>query len=257
PSNIARLVSSLGNYIYGTSNNAVWVNLFAGSHTTVQLNKIKVNIDMETGYPWNGDVKLLVSPAKKQNFELRIRIPGWLSEPAPGNLYRYETPEKDIPEIKVNGTAFPYTVDQGYAVIKRVWKKGDIVTMELPMKVRRIASNPAVKQNENRVALQYGPLVYCVEDTDNTVAAKHVIVPPGTAFKTVFEPSLLGGVNTLVFNAPVVTVSANRLSVATRTQKVTAIPYFSWNNRGAHDMQVWLPSAIREISINAETGPND
>lgn len=250
PSNIARLVSSLGNYIYGSSANAVWVNLFAGSEAGIQMGSNKVNIRMETGYPWKGNVKLIVSPAKKQQFELRVRIPGWLSAPAPGNLYRYETPETNVPEIKVNGAPVQYTVDQGYAVIKRVWKKEDALTMELPMKVRRIVSNPAVKQNENRVALQYGPLVYCVEGTDDAFAAKHVIVPPGAGFKTIFEPSLLGGINTLVFNAPVVTISGNGLSVSTLTQKVTAIPYFSWNNRGAGDMQVWLPSAIQKISIN-------
>ncbi|HTN08586.1 glycoside hydrolase family 127 protein [Agriterribacter sp.] len=251
PSNIARLVSSLGNYIYGTSKNAVWVNIFAGSHAMVQLNKNKVNLSMETGYPWKGNIKLAVSPAKMQQFELRIRIPGWLSTPAPGNLYHYETPEKDVPEIKVNGTPAQYTVDEGYAVIKRVWKKDDIVTMELPMKVRRIISNPAVKQNENRVALQYGPLVYCVEGTPNDeFDAGSVIVPAETNFEISYDASLLGGVNVLRFNAPVVTIHKDGLSVSTINKKITAIPYYSWNNRGANDMQVWLPSAIQQISIN-------
>lgn len=250
PSNIARLVSSLGNYIYGTSNDAVWVNLFAGSHTTVQLNNSKVDLTMETGYPWKGNVKLLVSPTKKQNFELRIRIPGWLSEPVPGDLYRYATPEKEIPAIQVNGSPVPYDMASGYAVVKRVWKKGDIVTMDLPMKVRKIVSNPAVKQNKNRVALQYGPLVYCVEGANDEFDAGGVIVPDGTTFEISYEPSLLGGVNVLRFDAPVVTVNKDSLSVATFRKKITAIPYFSWNNRGANDMQVWLPSGIQQISIN-------
>lgn len=251
PSNIARLVSSLGNYVYGTSGNAIWVNLFAGSSTTIQLNNTKVNIAMETGYPWKGNVQLLVSPAKKQSFELRIRVPGWLSEPVPGNLYRYATPEKETPVIQVNGSPVQYNVDSGYAVIKRVWKKGDIVTMNLPMKVRRIVSNPAVKQNRNRIALQYGPLVYCVEGTSNDeFDAGGVIVPEGTAFEISYEPSLLGGVNVLRFAAPVVTIGKDGLSVSTVRKKITAIPYFSWNNRGPNEMQVWLPSAIQHISIN-------
>jgi DUF1680 family protein len=138
----------------------------------------------------------------------------------------------------------------GYAVVKRVWKKGDIVTMDLPMKVRKIVSNPAVKQNKNRVALQYGPLVYCVEGANDEFDAGGVIVPDGTTFEISYEPSLLGGVNVLRFDAPVVTVNKDSLSVATFRKKITAIPYFSWNNRGANDMQVWLPSGIQQISIN-------
>ena len=250
PSNIARLVSSLGNYIYGTSNDAVWVNLFAGSRTTVQLHKNKVDIAMETGYPWKGNVKLTVSPAKKQSFELRIRIPGWLSEPVPGNLYRYDTPEKEVPVIQVNGSPVPYDVSGGYAVVKQIWKKGDVITMDLPMKVRKILSNPAVKQNKNRIALQYGPLVYCVEGANDEFDAGGVIVPDGTTFEISYESSLLGGVNVLRFEAPVVTVSHDGLSVSTLRKKITAIPYFSWSNRGSTDMQVWLPSGIQQININ-------
>lgn len=205
---------------------------------------------METGYPWKGNVKLLVSPAKKQHFELRIRIPGWLSAPVPGDLYRYATTEKEVPVIEVNGKPVQYDVASGYAVVKRVWKKGDIVTMDLPMKVKRIVSNQAVKQNKNRIALQYGPLVYCVEGASDEFDAGGVIVPDGTAFEISYEPSLLGGINVLRFEAPVVTVSKDGLSVTTFRKKITAIPYFSWNNRGASEMQVWLPSSIQKISIN-------
>jgi DUF1680 family protein len=123
--------------------------------------------------------------------------------------------------------------------------------MELPLNVRRIVSNPAVKKNKNRIALQYGPLVYCVEGTSNgEFDAGGVVVPEGTAFEISYEPSLLGGVNVLRFDAPVVTVNKDSLSVATFRKKITAIPYFSWNNRGANDMQVWLPSGIQQISIN-------
>ena len=147
PSNIARLVSSVGNYIYGSSANAVWVNLFIGSNTVVQQGKNKIALAMETGYPWKGNIKLTVSPAKKSLFELRLRVPGWLTTPVPGNLYHYAEQQNDQPTLMVNGEKADYTIDNGYAVIKRNWKKGDIVTMGLPMKVRKIASNPQIKQN--------------------------------------------------------------------------------------------------------------
>lgn len=250
PSNIARLVSSLGNYIYGSSSDAIWINLFAGSKAAIMVNNSKVDINMETNYPWDGDIKLTVAPAKKQHFNLHIRIPGWLTAPVPGDLYRYADEEKAVPEIQVNGITQKYDMINGYAIIRRNWKKGDRVTLHLPMTVRRIVSNPAVKQNENRVALQYGPLVYCVEGIDNQPGTGSIIIPPGTTFETVFNPSLLGGVNTLVFKAPVVTIDKEGAAVSTVMKKITAIPYFSWNNRGASDMQVWLPSAVKKISLN-------
>lgn len=250
PSNIARLVSSLGNYIYATSANAIWVNLFAGSQATMFLGKNKVGLTMETGYPWNGNVKLSISPSKKQNFDLRIRIPGWLNEAAPGDLYKYETEEKIDPVIFVNGKKIEYQKENGYAVINRSWKKADAVTIELPMKVKRIVSNPLVKQNNNRVALQYGPLLYCVEGTDNNGVNSGLVVPAGTVFETKFESTLLGGVNTIRFDAPVLTISKDATAVSTIKRTVTAIPYYGWNNRGASDMQVWLPSVLKTITIN-------
>lgn len=250
PSNIARLVSSVGNYIYGTSANTVWVNLFVGSNTVVQQGKNKIALTMQTGYPWKGNVQLTVAPSRKTSFELRLRIPGWLTTPVPGDLYRYAEEQNDQPIIKVNGETIQYATDKGYAVIKRNWKKGDVVTMELPMKIRRVVSNPQVKQNTNRVALQYGPMVYCVEGEKNGLKSGSVVVPAHATFEASYEPSLLGGVNVLRFNAPVVAVAENGLSVSTSTKQITAIPYFSWNNRGANDMQVWLPTSIQKISIN-------
>src|SRR5690606_984068 len=91
PSNIDRLVRSLGKYIYGTSFNAIWVNLFVGSNTSVSLGKNKVNLSLETGYPWKGNIQLNVSPSRPQNFDVKIRIPGWLNEPVPGDLYHYSS----------------------------------------------------------------------------------------------------------------------------------------------------------------------
>ena len=250
PSNIARLVSSLGNYIYATSSNAIWVNLFVGSNAQITLDKNKVALSMQTGYPWKGDVTLHVSPQKKASFELHIRIPGWLNEPVPGDLYRYESKGISTPVFKVNGEAIQYAMVDGYAVIKREWKKEDVVTIGFPMKVQRILSNEAVQQNNDRIALQYGPMLYCVEAADNKEGALNLIVPANTVFEPVFEPSLLGGVNILRFDAPVIAINSNGESVSVEKRKITAIPYFSWNNRGAGAMQVWLPSVIKTLRIN-------
>lgn len=250
PSNIARLVTSIGNYIYNSSDNAIWINLFVGSKTNITLDKNKIGMEMETGLPWKGNVEIRVNPSKSKTFALHLRIPGWLTVPAPGNLYHYADKQELRPEIKINGEAVTYSTENGYAVITRKWKKGDEISMDLPMQVRRIESNEAVKEDRGRIALQYGPLVYCVEGADNANAVQGLIVPASTNFSTQFEPGLLGGINTIRFEAPVVHISADGLEAQTKRQQITAIPYFSWNNRGANPMQLWLPTKINEITID-------
>ena len=250
PSNIARLISSLGNYIYGTSSKGIYVNLFVGGNAKLSLSKNKIAIKTETGYPWKGDVQIEITPEKKQAFGLYIRIPGWLNEPVPGELYRYETEKKITPVILVNGKPADFITRDGYAIINREWKKKDIVSIEFPMEVRRVVSHSSVKQNKDRVALQYGPLVYCVEGADNAGLAMNLLLPAGTQFKTNYDPGLLGGINTIRFDAPVIIIHKNGNAVNTTTQKITAIPYFSWNNRGPNEMQVWLPRVIKNIGIN-------
>ncbi|MEO6136249.1 MAG: beta-L-arabinofuranosidase domain-containing protein [Ginsengibacter sp.] len=250
PSNIARLVSSLGNYIYGTSLDAVWINLFIGSNTSVPLGENKVNISIYTGYPWNGNVELTLSPTRKQKFDVNIRIPGWLNDPVPGDLYHYSSKVVTRPEITVNGEKIDYREVNGYAVINKTWTKGDVIKVEFPMEVRKVISNENIKQNTNRLALQYGPLMYCVEGIDNPELNTGLVVPESTNFKTIFKPDMLGGINTITFEAPVITIGKNAESMSTVTQKITAIPYYSWNNRGASDMQVWLPASIKNFTIN-------
>ncbi|RYZ42709.1 MAG: glycoside hydrolase family 127 protein, partial [Sphingobacteriales bacterium] len=248
PSNIARLVSSLGNYIYNTSAKGISVNLFIGSNTTVTMGNNDVQLNMQSGLPWKGDVTLKVSPRKKQAFPLSIRLPGWLKEPVPGKLYRYADDREYQPVILVNGASVEYKIKNGYAVIDRIWKKDDQVSISFPMEVRRIITIDSVKQNKDRVALQYGPLVYCVEGADNE-NVHGLIVPAATTFTTKFRPDLLGGVNTISFTAPVITTGKDAVSVSTQQKTITAIPYFSWNNRGANDMQVWIPTKINKLEI--------
>lgn len=250
PSNIARLVASVGNYIYNTSANGIWINLFIGSSTRVKAAGTEVTLDMQTGYPWRGHTALSVQPAKKKAFALHLRIPGWLSQPVPGELYRYNDQKEARPEIKVNGKAAAYTVEDGYAVIIRTWGKNDQVTIDFPMEVRTVVSRPEVEQNRDRVALQYGPLVYCVEGTDNNGNVWNMVMPEKPKFETAYRPDLLGGVNTITFAAHVAVASKDGKAVSTVRKMVTAIPYHAWNNRSASTMQVWLPTVLKNIKIN-------
>ena len=249
PSNIARLVSSLGNYIYNTSANAVWVNLFIGSNTSVMLGKNEIALNMESGLPWKGEATLKVNPRKAQTFALHVRLPGWLKEPVPGNLYRYADNRELSATISVDGKPVAYETKDGYAIIERKWKKGDVVSITFPMEVRQVVTIDSVVQNRNRVALQYGPMMYCVEGADNKDNVTGLIVPSATKFTTEYRADLLGGVNTIKFTAPVVAAGSDGLSVTTQHKEITAIPYFSWNNRGANEMQVWLPSKVEKVEI--------
>jgi len=250
PSNIARLVASLGNYIYAKSDNTVWINLFVGSTTSIPIKGNKILIRQETEYPWKGAVKISVEPDKKIRHQLAVRIPGWAqNEPAPGNTYHYLDTSKKAVTLSVNGKPFPYKLKNGYAVIDREWNKGDKVELVLPMEVRRVVAIDSIKENRNRIALQRGPLVYCVEGADNGDKAMNIILRDKQTFTTDYKPDLLGGVVVINTVAQVLTPSADGKSVETVSKKITAIPYYSWANRGKGQMQVWIPRKITDIKI--------
>jgi len=251
PANIARLVASVGDYIYSASPDGLWVNLFVGSNTTVKFGKNDVPFKMETNYPWEGSVKMTVQPKSKTKFSLYVRIPGWVTgEAVPGGLYVFADKTPKPFTLLVNGKPAAYTMDKGYAVINREWKNGDMVNLDLPMEVKQVAARTEVTQDVDRVALQRGPLVYCVEGADNEGQAWNIIVPEGTTFTTTHRQDLLEGVTTIQFQSPTVKVDQDGKNVTTEMKTVTAIPYYSWCNRGQNAMQVWLPRKIKDIKIN-------
>jgi DUF1680 family protein len=251
PSNIARLVASLGDYIYGVSEKDIYVNLFIGSSAGLTLQDTKVELRQVTDYPWNGKVSLEVNPSKKASFALRIRIPGWFKGQAvPGDLYQFKVINQQPFAISVNGTPVSYKEDLGYAILEREWQKGDKISFELPMDIKRVTARPEVKAAINRVALQRGPIIYCVEGTDNEGKAWHFVLPDNEPIKATFDEKMLGGLMTLQFNAPTIKISTDGLSVSTSKTVMTAIPYFSWCNRGQTPMQVWLPTKMEDIKIN-------
>lgn len=251
PANIARLVASLGNYIYAHTSNAVWVNLFVGSTTTIPLRGTDVKFALQTGYPWTGKVTLVATPVKKIRYALYLRIPGWARGIAsPGGLYQFADGDVQPFTITVNGRSAGYTLEKGYAVIDRDWKRGDKVELQLPMDVRRVKAVSSVKADQDRVALQRGPLIYCVEGADNEGQAWNILVPDQVQFEPVKKSIVTEEVIALKGRAPVVEVSADGYNVRTEQREVIAIPYYTWCNRGSNAMQVWLPRKIDEIRIN-------
>ena len=250
PSNIARLVASLGDYIYASTERDIWINLFVGSNTTIPLGKSKVPLQMETNYPWDGKVTLTCSPARKTKYGLHIRLPGWSQNTVvPGNLYSFLGSQQSNIEVKINGKPVSYTTEKGYMVIDREWTRGDVVEFTFPMEVKRVTSRPEIKFNTGRVAIQRGPIVYCIEGADNNGKAWNLFIPDSAMFSINPQHIISEQVITLKADVPVVEVSTDGMNLSVINRPVTAIPYYVWCNRGSNQMQVWLPRKISEIKL--------
>jgi len=227
PTNLCRFMPSVPGYVYAQTADKVYVNLFVQSASAIEVNGNKVAVSQTTNYPWEGDVKISVSPEKESSFTVCLRIPGWaVNQPVPSDLYEFETTDDNPVTIQVNGEPVEYTTEKGYAVITRSWKKGDVIDYELPMDIRRVKANPQVEDDRGKVALERGPIVYCVEGADNADVDK-LAVTKETSFNSSFIPDLLGGVE-------VITTSGGQ------GEAFKAIPYYVWDNRGANKMKVWL-----------------
>jgi hypothetical protein len=253
PANIARLVASLGNYVYAKSDEAIYVNLFVGSNTTIPLKNGYVNVKMETNYPWGGKVKLMIDPGKKSKFKIYFRLPGWyFDKVVPGDLYTTGG-DDGVPDhysFILNGKAITNKYDNGYAIVESEWKKGDILEFEFPMEVKLIKARAELNQNNNRIAIQRGPIIYCVEGADNNGKAWNIIIPENTRFETIDYKVLDEPVKALTAEVPVVMVGEDGLSLKTEKKKIIAIPYYTWANRGRNEMQVWLPVKITDVKLN-------
>ena len=253
PSNIARLIASLGNYIYGYSDKSIWVNLFIGSKASVPLKGQNVNMEIETAYPWDGTVRMTVNPAKRrQTFALRFRIPGWVKgEASPGDLYSFYDLQPTACTLSVNGKTTPYTEEKGYAVVNRAWNPGDVVEWVMPMNVLKVASREEVKNNSNRMAFQRGPLVYCVEGPDNGQVWNLIV--PRDAKTSVKEGNVLSEkIVAIDIEGKSITPSPDGTGVVMANKTLIAIPYYTWCNRGNSQMQIWLPSKIETLTVNGE-----
>lgn len=194
---------------------------------------------------------ITLNPKAATKSALHLRIPGWVQgEPVPGDLYRFTDEDPAKFTLLLNGKAVDYKMDKGYAVIDRKWKKGDKIELNFPMDVKKIVSKDSLVYNNNRIALQRGPLVYCVEGVDNDKQAWNMVVPANTAFQVNYDKSLLNGVVTLKAEVPAVSISADGLSAATQKKTITAIPYYAWANRGKSQMQVWLPTKMSDVKLN-------
>lgn len=253
PSNVVRFMPSIPGYAYAQRDGTVYVNLYINSRTEIDVKGRKVGIEQSSDYPWDGAVTVTLSPERTSEFTLRLRIPGWVrNEPVSGNLYAFLDPSDDRPSLAVNGADTPIELDSGYAVITRKWRKGDTVTLTLPMPVRRIIANEKVNADRGRAAIQRGPIVYCAEWVDNGVSVTNLVLPDGAALSSVYRPELLNGVTVVTGTVPAFVPSDGGMSVRTESRAFTAIPYYAWSHRGTGEMAVWLPRKAAAVRVVPE-----
>lgn len=236
PPNLARLLASLGGYIWSADKDTLYTHLYIGNEATVSVGGQPVRVTMQSGLPWDGRVKLAVAPDQPGRFRLALRMPAWLSGEA---------------EVRVNGEVCTNgRLQDGYLYVEREWQDGDIVELELPMAAEWIAAHPEVRANHGKVALQRGPVVYALEEADNGRLL-------GTLSVNVQEQPEVRLEETEWGQVPIIRAKGWRESVdssgdglyrrATNSNKqpvtVRAIPYYLWGNRGEGEMAVWIRSA--------------
>ncbi|NLZ07891.1 MAG: glycoside hydrolase family 127 protein [Phycisphaerae bacterium] len=248
PSNVARFIPSVPGYVYAHKDRDIYVNLFVGGNSTIQTADNAVTLTQETEYPWEGKVTIRVEPQESKAFSICVRIPGWArNEAVPSDLYRFVESMKDEPTLEVNGKRLSPPVVRGYARIERRWEKGDTIELRLPMPVRRIVAHEAVKADRGKVALQRGPLVFCLEGCDNEAAVLSLVIPDDAKLRTKHRRDLLGGVTVVTGKARTAKRTLEGDVVLTREQPFTAIPYYAWAHRGRSPMTVW-PARVPEAA---------
>lgn len=251
PANIARLIASLGNYIYGYKDDKIYVNLFVGSQTNFRLPNGDLQFTMKSNYPWEGNVQCVLNMKKKMNATIALRLPGWANGTvAPGGLYSFVDNVTEKPQLFVNGQPVSYQVQDGYVIVNKDWKDNDLIEYKLPMNIQKVVARNELKVNNDRVAFQRGPLVYCIEGADNNGKAWNVIVPNQLQFTKEDFNVLDEKVISLVANLPTLQISLDGSSVSNQIQKVRAIPYYTWCNRGSNAMQIWLPTSFKDVKVN-------
>ena len=210
PSQLSRFLPSIGNYIYASSDDALWVNLYIGNTGQIRIGETDILLTQETDYPWDGSVKLTISTSQPLEKEIRLRIPNWCK------TY----------DLSINGKRINVSEEKGYAVIKD-WKSQDVIALDMDMPVEIVAADPHVKENFGKRVIQRGPLVYCMEEIDNPEYFDQIQLSPSTTFQTAFVSDILNGIKTIKTNG--------------RAQSATFIPYYAWDNRKAGKMRVWIP----------------
>ncbi|EHI98082.1 protein of unknown function DUF1680 [Clostridium sp. DL-VIII] len=233
PPNVARTLTSLGKYIYTVSNSTLYIHLYISNESNILVYNNKISVKQETSYPWSENITISLAGEENVNLSLAFRIPEWC------NSY----------SIKVNSEIPEYSICNGYAYITRTWSKSDIIEIHFKMEIQEIRANPYIKYNVGKVAIQKGPFVYCLEEFDNGKNLHLITLPKDVEYKYEFDSEMLGGVGKIKVQGKKMTINSNwrdqlykRNTEASvyENSNLTFIPYYSWANRSAGEMRVWI-----------------
>jgi DUF1680 family protein len=231
PPNIARLIAALGDYIYAQSDDALYVNLYVGGRVRTELGGKPLTLEVRTGYPWQENIVLRIAEGAPQRFKLLLRLPAWCA----------------TPELRVNGEPVSIQRENGYAAIERDWKAGDTVDLRLPMTPTLMEAHPRVEADRWQVAIQRGPIVYCLEASDQPAPLTHLAIRRDHPLHSVWEPELLGGIVVIEGMAELLDTDeawGDALYRPLRERALKpfrAIPYYAWDHRRPCPMRVWMP----------------
>lgn len=231
PPNLARLIASISHYIYSQKEKEIFVHLYMGNETEFEIDGKLVELSQETNYPWEGNVLFKVFPESELEFSLALRIPGWANDAT----------------VKVNGEIIDHELmmKKGYVYINRTWKENDEIELILPMVIDRIQANPQIRHNVGKVALKRGPIVYCLEEIDNSENLHNTFLPSNAQLKATFDSELLNGVVKISGEAEKI-VESNWSTLYRPAEnnmtptEIKAVPYYAWCNRTPGEMLVWV-----------------
>ena len=250
PANIVRFLPSLPGYMYAVRDDEIFVNLYISNTAEIKLNDRPVRFVQSTNYPWDGKISIKINPEVETNFTLKLRIPGWSrNQPLPGDLYQYFDENSKKVSAHINGEELPLHLKNGYLAIDRIWKDGDEMTLDLPMPIQLVKSHEKVINNKNKLAIERGPIVYCIEGIDNKGSVFNLLMPEYALISTQWKEELLGGINIIKADVPSFVVNENGEEVKTKSHNLVAIPYYAWSHRGVGEMSVWLPRRASKLKI--------
>ncbi|MCG8308894.1 MAG: glycoside hydrolase family 127 protein [Cytophagales bacterium] len=251
PSNIARLIPQISGMMYSYTKNEIYVSFYGSNSTGIPLADGEVAIKQESNYPFNGEVKLKITPEKNQYFKLKMRIPTWARTDrfVPGKLYKFVSEIKEEWSVRVNGQPVEAILEDGFAAISRNWEKGDVVALEIPMPVRYNRTIEEVEANRGRVAITRGPLVYAAEGIDNNGMAQRFFLDETPENERIGEDIIREGIlrDVVVISLPAREVKSNDVTEG----NLQLIPYYAWNNREDGSMIIWLPDSEAGVQFSA------
>ncbi|MCB6777900.1 MULTISPECIES: glycoside hydrolase family 127 protein [Citrobacter] len=232
PPNIARTLVTIGHYIFTPRPDALFINFYAGSEAQFTVDAQTLALKVEGNYPWDEQVSIRFNQPQVVEHTLALRLPEWCAAPT----------------VRINGEAAQGKMVKGYLHLHRQWQEGDIITLNLPMPVRRVYANPLVRHAAGKVAIQRGPLVYCLEEADNGAQLHNLSLPKASAFREIQGVGLLKGkvllqaegVRVLTAHEDKPLYSFDNRQTAVEKQTLTFIPWFSWANRGEGEMRIWV-----------------